>query len=301
MVWGRFNRRADNGHPAIGHTPLTRVTPISMALRDSLDWQLTLPDDSMDTVQGAEAEVLAFLKNRGASFLLEIVSGTQRLPADVEEVLWLLAAAGWVTSDGLEPLRHRIAGNTKVGRRGVRRRKELGRRKTSYSRWSILQPIAPSVDVTEARARQLLQRYGILCMELLARETAAPRWRDLVHILRRLEARGEVRGGRFVAGLVGEQFALPEAVEMVRRVRNQGPTGKLTVVSACDPLNLSGILTSGERVPAVLGNKAIYKDGILVSAVENGQGISSMSNGAFRQDELADDLEETPVGQPGLR
>ncbi len=301
VVWGRFNRRADNGHPAIGHTPLTRVTPISMALRDSLDWQLTLPDDSMDTVQGAEAEVLAFLKNRGASFLLEIVSGTQRLPADVEEVLWLLAAAGWVTSDGLEPLRHRIAGNTKVGRRGVRRRKELGRRKTSYSRWSILQPIAPSVDVTEARARQLLQRYGILCMELLARETAAPRWRDLVHILRRLEARGEVRGGRFVAGLVGEQFALPEAVEMVRRVRNQGPTGKLTVVSACDPLNLSGILTSGERVPAVLGNKAIYKDGILVSAVENGQGISSMSNGAFRQDELADDLEETPVGQPGLR
>ena len=122
----------------------------------------------------------------------------------------------------------------------------------------------------EAHARQLLRRYGVLCVELLARESMAPRWRELVRVLRQLELRGEVRGGRFVAGLVGEQFALPEAVEMLRQVKNEALTGQRVVISACDPLNLAGILVPGDRVPALLGNRVVYMDGELTSAAADG-------------------------------
>ncbi|MCE2466045.1 MAG: DEAD/DEAH box helicase, partial [Dehalococcoidia bacterium] len=270
VVWGRFDRSLDNGNLADGHSALTRATPIGLALRDSLDWLLAPVSEDAAPGNGGASEILAFLRRRGASFMAEIVSGTRRLAADVEEMLWQLAAAGWVTSDGMEPLRHRIAGNSNNGRRGIRRRRELRRRNTSYSRWSILQPIAPSEERVEAHARQLLRRYGVLCAELLARESLVPRWRDLVHVLRQMEMRGEIRGGRFVAGLVGEQFAFPEAIEMLRQVKNQGPTGERAVISACDPLNLVGILTPGERVPAVLGNKVGYRDGVLTPAVELG-------------------------------
>ena len=276
VVWGRFDRSKDNGCSADGHFPLTRATPIGLALRDSLDWLLTIPDEEVAPGNGGASEVLAFLRRRGASFMAEIVSGTRRLASDVEEVLWQLAAAGWVTSDGLEPLRHRIAGSNNNGRRATRRRRELRRRNTGYSRWSILQPIVPSEQSVEAHARQLLRRYGVLCAELLARETLAPRWRDLVHVLRQLEMRGEIRGGRFVAGLVGEQFALPEAIEMLRQVKNQGPTGERAVISACDPLNLVGILTPGDRVPAVLGNKVVFRDGVLTPAAEGGYPTAEM-------------------------
>ena len=279
VVWGRFDRSAENGPSANGHFPLTRATPIGLALRDSLDWLLTPPDGPGEPGGREDSDILTFLKRRGASFLTEIVSGTRRLPADVEEVLWKLAASGWVTSDGLEPLRHRIAGSPNNGRRGIRRRRELQRRNTGYSRWSILQPIAPSEEPVEAHARQLLRRYGVLCVELLARESLAPRWRELVHVLRQLELRGEVRGGRFVAGLVGEQFALPEAVEMLRQVKNEATTGQRVMISACDPLNLAGILVPGDRVPALLGNRVVYRDGALVAA----------SNGIWSPGETAGD------------
>ena len=280
VVWGRFDRSPDNGYSADGHFPLTRATPIGLALRDSLDWLLTTPNEDIAPGSGGASEVLAFLRRRGASFIGEVVSGTRRLPSDVEEVLWQLAAAGWVTSDGLEPLRHRVAGSNNNGRRAVRRRKELRRRNTGYSRWSILQPIVPSEQSVEAHARQLLRRYGVLCAELLARETLAPRWRELVHVLRQMEMRGEIRGGRFVAGLVGEQFALPEAIEMLRQVKNQGPTGQRAVISACDPLNLVGILTPGERVPAVLGNKVVYRDGVLSPVAESGDPTAETEHGS---------------------
>ncbi len=111
------------------------------------------------------------------------------------------------------------------------------------------------------RAAQLLRRYGVITRELLAREPMAPPWRQLVGAYRRAEARGEIRGGRFVAGLVGEQFALPEAVDALRAVNRREPTGEVVRLSACDPLNLVGILTPGARIPAVLGNEVLYRDG----------------------------------------
>ena len=227
-------------------------------------------------ISGAPGDVLDFLSARGASFLSDIVASTRRLPSDVEEALWQLAAIGRVTADSLESLRLRIRGNSARGRRGSRTRRARAGRRQGYSRWSLL-PTSDHPDTAEPRARQLLLRYGVLCQELLAREPMAPRWRDLVRVLRRLEAWGEIRGGRFVAGLVGEQFALPEAVEMLRRVRNGEPNGEMTVVSACDPLNLVGIVTPGERVPAMVGNKVVFKDGAPLCSLENGSLIQRVS------------------------
>ena len=268
VVWGRMPRQPDNGSSPT-RRPLTRATPITLALRESLEWLLSPPGNEEVEISGAPGDVLDFLSARGASFLSDIVASTHRLPSDVEEALWQLAAIGRVTADSLESLRLRIRGNSARGRRGSRTRRARAGRRQGYSRWSLL-PTSDHPDTAEPRARQLLLRYGVLCQELLAREPMAPRWRDLVRVLRRLEAWGEIRGGRFVAGLVGEQFALPEAVEMLRRVRNGEPNGEMTVVSACDPLNLVGIVTPGERVPAMVGNKVVFKDGAPLCSLENG-------------------------------
>ena len=134
----------------------------------------------------------------------------------------------------------------------------------------MLESLDPVGDPLEARAVQLLHRYGVVFPELMARERMAPRWRDLVRTYRRLEARGEIRAGRFVSGFVGEQFALPEAVSALREAHRAPPTGALEVVSACDPLNLVGIVTPGERVPSQPGNRIVFRDGVPVASLEKG-------------------------------
>ena len=270
VVWGRPSRRQENGDAPLGRASLSRTTPITFALREALDWLLEESPGEDSNPSGASGDVLAHLRRRGASFLRDIVSSTRRLPSDVEEGLWLLAAAGKVTADSPEALRQRVNGNQDRGRRPRRKKVNGYHWSPGFSRWSTFGPVEPQPDPVEPRARQLLRRYGVLCPELLAREAVAPRWRDLVRVLRRLEARGEIRGGRFVAGYVGEQFALPEAVEMLRRLKNSELDGQWVVVSACDPLNLVGILTPGERVPAVLGNRLAFRDGIPVCSLENG-------------------------------
>ena len=215
--------------------------------------------------------MLDVLSRRGACFISDIVATTRRLPSDVEETLWLLAADGRVTSDSLEGLRMRINGNSNRGRRDARRKRAKPYRRGGFSRWSRLEPVNPEQETAEAKAHQLLLRYGVVFPELLAREPMAPGWRELVRVYRRLEARGEIRGGRFVAGFVGEQFAMPEAIESLRSVNKDQSRGRMQVISACDPLNVVGILTPGDRVPATLGNKAVFKDGVPVASLENGK------------------------------
>ena len=270
VVWGRFAHRGDNGATGQGRSSLTRTTPITLALRESLAWLIDHRVESDAGLSGAPKELVDVLTSRGASFLSEMLSATRRLPSDVEDALWQLVAAGRVTTDSVEPLRLRINGKPNSGRRAGRPRRSERRPRAGYSRWSLLDQASSVSEPLEPRARQLLLRYGILFPELLNREPMAPRWRELVQVLRRLEARGEIRGGRFVSGFVGEQFALPEAVEALRATRNQGPTGQLVVVSACDPLNVVASLTPGERVPAVLSNKIVFKDGVPVCSLENG-------------------------------
>ena len=268
-VWGRFARRPVDQELAGGRAALARTGPVSMGLREDLDWLLdpAPPDDAMPS--GAAGEALAFLRARGASFVSDIIAGTRRLPSEVEEALWQLAAAGLVTADGFGALRGLVTGASKrvsASRRGRR----PARRRTGGSRWSLLQAIDPSEDGIAERAHQLLRRYGIVFPEVLGREPMAPPWRTLLQVYRRAEARGEIRGGRFVAGLVGEQFALPEAVEAMRSVRRTEPTGETLAVSACDPLNLAGVITPGPRVPAVSGNKVAFRDGVPVASLQGG-------------------------------
>ena len=268
-VWGRFARRPVDAELPGGRAALVRTGPVSLGLRDDLPWLLDPPPDDDAEPSGAAGEALAFLRAHGASFIGDIIAGTRRLPSEVEEALWQLAATGLVTADGFGALRGLVTGAAKrvsASRRGRR----PARRRTGGSRWSLLQAIDPSEDVVEERAFQLLRRYGIVIPEILGREPMAPPWRSLLQVYRRAEARGEIRGGRFVAGLVGEQFALPEAVEAMRSVRRAELTGEVLAVSACDPLNLAGVITPGQRVPAVSGNKVAFRDGVPVVSLQGG-------------------------------
>ncbi len=278
VVWGRFSARqaAANGSgptTSQGRAAFSRFTPVALALRGSLDWILPEEGPSSEGLAGAPLEALEYLQRRGASFLSDIVTATKRLPSDVEEALWTLAAAGLVTADGLESMRQRLRGTKRPRRSQTSGRGALHRRR-GFSRWWLLESEEPVEDRTEAVARQLLLRYGILFPEILPRESLSLGWRHLVRVLRRLEARGEIRGGRFVSGFIGEQFALPEAADALRRWRNREPDDRILIVSAHDPLNLSGILTPGPRVPASLGNRLAYRNGVPIAAMDGGELVS---------------------------
>ncbi|MFQ5696393.1 MAG: DEAD/DEAH box helicase, partial [Terriglobia bacterium] len=209
-------------------------------------------------------EVLEFLRQRGASFFPDIVRGTGKLKSEVEAALWELVAAGLITADAFDNLRALVDPKRRSGQGRGRR----ARPRHSPGRWSLLYAgeTAERAHLLEATCRMLLARYGVVFRELLARESILPRWRELLLTFRRLEDRGEVRGGRFVAGFIGEQFALPLAMESLRASRNAPTTGETVTVSAADPLNLVGILVPGERVPAISGGLVSFKDGVSVLA-----------------------------------
>ena len=271
MVWGRFARRKSSANGVVARTALSRTGPLSLGLREDLPWLLDRRTADGEALSGAAQEVLACLEERGASFLPDILAGVARLPSEVEDALWQLVAAGRVTADGFGALRGLISGVNRRVRRGRPRLRSRPRRHARSSRWALLESKETSGDVLEERAFQLLRRYGVVTPELLQRETMAPPWRTLLPVFRRAEARGEIRGGRFVAGLVGEQFALPEAVEALRRERRTEASGALTSISACDPLNLAGILTPGPRVPATPGNRVVVRDGVPVASLQGGE------------------------------
>jgi ATP-dependent Lhr-like helicase len=270
VVWGRWMRRATQAEVPTRRPGLTRAAPLGLGMREDLPWLLDEnPADEMALSISAR-DILAFLRSHGASFFPEISAGTRHLPSEVEEALWQLVAAGLVTADSFAALRSLVTGETKRLEHSRRRRRQP--RRTREGRWSLLETKgAVAESKTEFWAQQYVRRYGIFCRELLVRESSAPPWRELLKILRRSEARGEIRGGRFIAGLNGEQFALPEAVESLRTLRRKEPQGQYVRISACDPLNLVGILTPGQRITAVLGNRIIYRDGVPVAAIENGQ------------------------------
>jgi ATP-dependent Lhr-like helicase len=147
------------------------------------------------------------------------------------------------------------------------------RHATTAGRWFALSAVTEADGARdaslEAQARSLLRRYGVVFRRLLTREANAAPWRELTRVYRRLEARGEIRGGRFVSGMSGEQFALPEAVETMREVRRTAPDGSLVAISASDPLNLTGIVTTGERVRVSGGSRVVYRDGVPLAALES--------------------------------
>jgi ATP-dependent Lhr-like helicase len=219
-------------------------------------------------------QVLEFLRQRGASFFADIVRGSEKLKAEVETALWELVAAGLVTADGFDNLRSLIDPKRRSGHGSGR----TARPRHSTGRWSLLytDQAAERSKTVEATCWMLLKRYGVVFRDLLIRETILPKWRELQIAFRRLEDRGEIRGGRFVDGFVGEQFALPVAVESLRAARKTEASGEVLTISAADPLNLVGVLVPGERVPAISGKIVTFRDGVAVAetAPRNLQAIS---------------------------
>jgi ATP-dependent Lhr-like helicase len=211
------------------------------------------------------------LRSRGASFFHEIVSATGLLRAQVERALGELAGAGLVTADSFSGLRALLAPSDKHKRRSRRRGSDVG--VDTAGRWALLHGDARVDDKarTETIARVLLRRYGVVFRALLAREQRLPPWRELASVYRRLEARGEIRGGRFVSGFGGEQFALPDAVGQLRAVRRQEKTGERVALSGADPLNLVGIVTPEARVAAIAPNRVLFRDGLGIAALEGGE------------------------------
>ena len=276
VVWGRLSLRGGAPEMAlpVGRPPLTRGARITIARREDLAWLLERgPQPDPGSLSPPAAGVLTALSRLGASFTTDLAAACGLGRGEVDAALGELATAGHVTADGFTPLRRGKRQRRDDSNPGsVSRFTRLAPGTRAAGRWWILDRATPEPsDAAVARAAQLVRRYGVLFRDLLARETAAPPWRELLPWLRRAEARGEIRGGRFVAGPTGEQFALAEAVDRLRATRRSEAPGALAVVSACDPLNLSGILTPGPRVPAVAGSRVALRDGLPVASLSRGK------------------------------
>ncbi len=245
----------------------TRVAPIAFFVREDADWLRPHhpgADDSTTSFLSPVAQaLLELMKHRGALFFADMVRATGRLKAEVETGLWELVAAGLVTADAFENLRALVTPKNSFGG-GLAK---VRRPRHAPGRWSLLHTEGADRDRNvESCCWMLLRRYGVVFRDLLARETNLPRWRELQIGYRRLEDRGEVRGGRFVDGFVGEQFALPVAVESLRAQRKLPQSSERVIITAADPLNLVGIIVPGEvpgeRIPSISGKSVTFRDGV---------------------------------------
>jgi ATP-dependent helicase Lhr and Lhr-like helicase len=272
--WGRLSPHPatlDSSQPGNGNSSArqrrvipTSVAPITFFIREDADWMTPRHpgaelSENNGLSNGAQI-VLDFLRQRGAVFFADIVRGTNKLKAEIETALWELVAAGLVTADGFDNLRSLIDPKRRAGQGNGR----LARPRHNAGRWALLHSdqVVERPRAIEAACWMLLRRYGIVIRDVLAREANLPPWRELLMAFRRLEDRGEIRGGRFVDGFLGEQFALPVAVESVRAMRKSEAAQAAITLSAADPLNLVGILVPGDRVPAISGNSVTYRDGV---------------------------------------
>src|SRR5271157_272763 len=272
--WGRLSPHPatleamgsdENGRENRRRVIPTRVAPIAFFVREDADWLRPhhpgAEDSATSFLSPVAQAVLELLKQRGALFFPDMVRATGRLKAEIETGLWELVAAGLVTADGFENLRALVTPKTTAGS-GLGKAR---RPRHAPGRWSLLHTEGADRDRSvESCCWMLLRRYGVVFRDLLVRETNLPRWRELQIGYRRLEDRGEVRGGRFVDGFLGEQFALPVAVESLRAHRKLPPNaqGERVVIAAADPLNLVGIIVPGERIPAISGRSVTFRDGV---------------------------------------
>jgi ATP-dependent Lhr-like helicase len=260
--WGRLS-------PGRLTTPVP-ASPIAIFLREHADdWRAlrALSDSAVDGDESAPhdedidpqaREILDRLRRGGASFFRDLRQGSRLSEQDLRSAIGRLVGGGHITSDGF------------AGLRAIVRAKSSAM--AAAGRWSVVERQDDTADrndtALETYAWSLLKRYGVVFRRLLTRESSPPPWRLLTRIYRQLEARGEIRGGRFVAGMSGEQFALPGAVERLREIRRTPPDGRVVVISAADPLNLAGVLDVGERVRAVSGNRLAYRNGVALAAME---------------------------------
>jgi ATP-dependent helicase Lhr and Lhr-like helicase len=267
--WGRLSPHPatlDDSNTGKRRVIPTSVAPITFFVREDADWMAAHnpaadQPEARGLSHGAQ-QVLDFLRQRGASFFADIVRSTGKLKAEIETALWELVAAGVVTADGFDNLRSLIDPKRRAGQGSGR----TARPRHSSGRWALLytDQAAERNRAIEAICWTLLKRYGVVFRDLLSREANLPKWRELQIAFRRLEDRGEIRGGRFVDGFIGDQFALAVAVESLRAARNMPETGESITLSAADPLNLAGVLVPGERTPAISGKTVSFRDGAAV-------------------------------------
>src|SRR5262245_1475349 len=278
VVWARLGVRTaaaapDEEEPGRGGAVPSRATPLALALRGDLGWLLAAARGSERPLlpgPGAARDALEALAARGALFQAELAATTGRLPVEVEQGLWDLVSRGLVAADGFGAVRGLLASRAAPHRAHPRRGLRRGARgaRPGGGRWALLPEADTGAEreaLAEAAAEQLVARWGVVFRDLLARETLALPWRDLQWAFRRLEARGTLRGGRFVTGFTGEQYALPGAVEALRQTRRLERRGEVVRLSAVDPLNLVGILTPGPRIPAVRTQEVVYRDGLPIA------------------------------------
>ncbi len=237
------------------------------------------------------------LGERGALFFDELVSASGLLPTHVERGLGEAVAAGRVTADGFAGLRSLLTPESR--KRGGRRGGITAPGVAAGGRWSLVRPTGSEPLDAAARAiaatRALLRRYGVVFRSLVVRDSGLPPWRDLLRAMRTLEARGEIRGGRFVEGFAGEHFALPEAISPLRRARNASETPPLVSVSAADPLNLVGVVVRGRRVPATATNRVLLRDGCPIAILESDTPRFLEDVPAAEQWALEKNLRQTPA------
>jgi ATP-dependent Lhr-like helicase len=281
-TWKRFTPSASGS--SARRAPI-RTTPIMLLPRRAAAlWSRAAPSTRLDeaAISPRSRTVADYLREHGASFYDEILADTGLLRTQVEEALAELVALGFASSDSFAGLRALLTPSDRRKPLGARRRHTrkalLGVDDAGRWAWdkrsAPAAPPGPTFDNpdTEHIAHVLLRRYGVLFGRLLHGEPVwLPPWREILRVLRRLESRGEIRGGRFVAGISGEQFALPDAVSLLRETRRSPRTGALVLVSGADPLNLTGNIVPGAKVPAVASNRILYRDGEPVAAMVHGR------------------------------
>lgn len=245
VMWGRLSP-----HPALEgdarQVRPTRIAPITFFLREDAGWLVEDVPLQHDALSHAARDVLAALEQYGASFFTDLVRAAHRLPSEVEDALWELVAAGLVTADGFENLRALIDPKRRRGEGKGR----LARPRHAAGRWALFRRVPGGLSAAERKERivkQLLLRWGVVFRDLMARESIAPPWRDVLPVLRKMEAQELIRGGRFVEGFTGEQYARPEALDLLRKVRRETEASEPTLIMGADPLNLAGIILPGVR------------------------------------------------------
>ncbi|MDP9138226.1 MAG: ATP-dependent DNA helicase, partial [Pseudomonadota bacterium] len=275
IAWMRLRPRNGRTDGEARPSPL-KTTPITLLPRRyASTWTSLPPRDAVGRASPRAQLVAESIKEHGASFFDELLEVTGLLRSQLEEALAELVALGLVTSDSFGGLRALLVPSSerRTGANGRRRRRTVSFGMEDAGRWALVRRVAAerNGDAIEHVARTLLARYGVVFWRLLEREAAwLPPWRELLRVYRRLESRGEIRGGRFVAGFSGEQYALPEAIGLLRATRRQEPGEHWVSVSGADPLNLVGILTPGAKLPALSGNRLVYRDGIPTAVLAGG-------------------------------
>lgn len=273
IVWARLAGRSKAAGGPLRSAPIVLLPRRELGL-----WSVLQRDAPEPELSPRAARVLEVLREQGASFFDELSQDAHLLRSELENALGELVSVGRVNADSFAGLRTLLMPADKRSRQ-ERRSRGLPGGMQDAGRWAPLRRAKVEeagqrlpAEVLEHVARTLLRRYGVVAWRLLEREADwLPPWRELLRVYHRLEARGEIRGGRFIAGLAGEQFALAEAVGLLREVRKRPPDGAMLVVSAVDPLNLVGGLLPGERVPAVTGNRLLYRDGAPLAALVAGK------------------------------